>query len=467
MQISSHTKQLYKDDSIHKYIKLQFPELRITINNDQIYSESLSLKESMMERSSVEFVGCIASCFKIKVHDIKKDIKGKRIIATIWTDGSEDEPIELFDGVVDSCIRDSNKRSKEITAYDKLYTAGNTDVANWYQSLRFPITIGEFRHSLFRYLRINEEPIDLANDNIAVEKIYDPKTLQALTVLKSICQINGVMGIINRKGNFEYRILSDIVKVPYPSLTLFPSNTLFPAQQGEVAPNTPDDDIEAELVAYYRSLDFEEYTVRPVDRVVIRDNEDDTGVSYGSGENKYIIQNNMFAKKLDEYSKQTMARNIYNNIEGVEFTPFNSTNNGFPWLECGKDAISCQVYNYDFDETKPVSEKNLQFIDKTFYVLNRDLSGVQALKDNYNVSGDEYQSEFITDLNANIDLVKENASINISDYTYDFDQIDSKFADVWDAIEGSYGFDVVSTKSIPSDPKGNTIYLIQGEVVII
>lgn len=403
MRIPARVKQSYKDDSVHKYVKLHFPQLNLDITNEQIYSESMSLSESLMDRSTVEFVGCISSCFKIKVHNLKEDVKGKRIVVTIWTEDTTDYPIKLFDGIVDSVVRDSNKRSKQITAYDKLYEKGNVDVASWYQGLSFPITLKNLRNSLFNYLGINQVGRDLPNDNITISKIYDPKTLQSLTVIKSICQINGAMGIINRDGNFEYRIISDITVIPYPSIALFPSNKTFPA-------TISSEQIEAEVVSYYRTVDFEDYEVQPVDKVKVRDNEEDVGVSYGTGNNAYIVQNNMFAKKLDDTTKTTIAHNIYDAIHGVTFTPFSSKNNGFPWIECGADALTCQVYNYDFDDTQPVSEQNPMFINKEFYILNREISGSQALVDQYTVKGDEYQSEFITDLNANVDMIKESSN---------------------------------------------------------
>ena len=37
--------------------------------------------------------------------------------------------------------------------------------------------------------------------------------------------------------------------------------------------------------AFYETLDFEEYYVRPMDRVQIRENENDTGVTVGEGSN--------------------------------------------------------------------------------------------------------------------------------------------------------------------------------------
>jgi len=389
MQVSDLVKNEYRDNSIMKYIRLSFPELGMTITNDQIYTESLKLKESLCESKNIEFVGCIASSFKIKVSNLKQDIKGKKIEAYIYTDATSSSPIKLFSGIVDSVVRDSNKRSKEITAYDVLYSKGNIDVAGWYKSLTFPITLLNLRNSLFSYLGITQVSATLPADTISVNKQYNPESLQSITVIRSICQINGMFGIINRDGKFEYR--------------------------------APIKDLEnVEHFDFYRTVDFEEFEVKPVDRVIVRQNEDDSKqVAYGGGKNTYIVQGNMFTVDLGQNVKKSIAQYIHDSISGFKYIPVKSSNNGLPWIECGLDAVSYEVYNYDYDKSKP---DDSEFINKTFYVLNREMSGIQALKDSYISEGDEYQVEFITDLHTQIESIKrtsqEKQSLSIKTVEY-------------------------------------------------
>ena len=316
MNVSNNVKKQYHSTSIHKNLLLYFPELDLEIKNSQIYEESMYLRESIFDKKSIEFVGCISSVFMIDVNGLQDDIKGKKIIVSVTTDETMDEPIRLFSGIVDSAVRQDNKRIKKITAYDCLYTKGNIDVAAWYKSLTFPITLKNLRNSLFNYIGLEQVETNLPNDGVTIKKWYDPNTLQALAVIKAICQINGAFGIINREGKFEYRILGDIKQTAYPSVTLFPSKNLFPANPNIAiaAASRLASDIGAEYFSFYRRVDYEEFEVKVIDKVTVRQSDDDPGVTYGSGTNNYIVQGNIFAYGLSKQDLTAIAKNIYNSI---------------------------------------------------------------------------------------------------------------------------------------------------------
>lgn len=469
MDVSNKVKTAYHKDTVTKYVSIYFPEINKEVLGEEIYDQSLRLSEKLIDKQSMEFVGCIASKFKISVHGLNYNIKGKKIIVKIWTDGTEDEQITIFNGIVDSAVSQSNKWNKEITAYDELYTRGNTEVASWYKSLIFPITLKNLRDSLFNYIGLEQVETSLPNDGVKIKKQYDPNTLQALAVIKAICQINGAFGIVNREGKFEYRILGDIKQTAYPSMTLFPSTSLFPANPdvaSAVAARIADE-IDAEYFAFYRRVDYEEFEVKVIDKVTVRQSEDDPGVTYGSGKNNYIVQGNIFTYGLTKQNLTAIAKNIYNSIGGFSYYPFQSENNGLPFLECGLDAVSYYVVDWE----KTISGSDIVYEQRPFYVLNRELSGIQALKDSYSAKGEEYQSEFITDLQTQIDLIKKKQSVSKQDiedyvgaYTYDKDTIDDMFANFDPGTGG--GFNVESVAALPSNPDSNTIYLIQGVVVV-
>lgn len=476
MVVSGNVKNAYHKDTVTKYVSLSFPEIGKEVSGEDIYTESLRLSEKLIDKQSMEFVGCIASMFKISVHGLNYDTKGKKITVRIWTDGTEEEPVTLFNGIVDSAVSQSNKWNKEITAYDELYTRGNTEVAAWYKSLKFPITLKNLRDSLFAYIGLEQVATSLPNDGVTIKKWYDPNTLQALAVIKAICQINGAFGIINREGKFEYRILGDIKQTAYPSLTLFPSNNLFPSDPDVAASAAARiaDEINAEYFSFYRRVDYEEFEGKVIDKVTVRQSEDDQGVTYGSGTNNYIVQGNIFAYGLSKQELTAIAKNIYNSIGGFSYYPFQSENNGLPFIECGIDAVS--YYVVDWEKTMN-GQKNrsggldIVYEQRPFYVLNRELSGIQALKDSYSAKGEEYQSEFITDLQTQIDTIKKNTGVNVKDYvndyvgdyTYDKGTIDDMFAN----FEGGGGSKIISVEKLPADHiDPDAYYAIQGIVVV-
>lgn len=467
MNVSNTVKTAYRKDTVTKYLSLSFPEIGKEILGEDVYDQSLRLSEKLIDKKSMEFVGCNASMFKISAHGVNYDIKGKKIVVRIWTDGTEDEPVTLFRGIVDSAVSQSNKWNKEITAYDELYTRGNTEVAAWYKSLTFPITLKNLRDSLFRYIGLEQVETSLPNDGVMIKKRYDPNTLQALPVIKAICQINGAFGIVNREGKFEYRILGKIKsKGAFPGPHFFPGPDTFPG----VGAASGTGDIKAEYFSFYRRVDYEEYEVKVIDKVTVRQSEDDPGVVYGEGKNNYIVQGNIFTYGLTAQQLTEIAKNIYNSIGGFSYYPFQSENNGLPFVECGVDAVS--YYVVDWEKTMQSESTDIAYKERQFYVLNRELSGIQALKDSYSAKGEEYQSEFITDLQTQIDLIKKKQSVSkqdvedyVNDYTYDKGTIDDMFAG-FDPGSGG-GFDVQSVEAPPAIPDENTIYLIQGEIMII
>lgn len=465
MEVSDKVKSQYHSNSIHKNLKIYFPEIGLTVENDNINYESMRLKESILDVNNIEFVGCIASVFRISLYDIYEDIKGKKIEVSIYTDDTSDEPVSLFTGIVDSAVAQSNKRTKQLIAYDRLYTKGNIEVADWYNSLSFPVKLKYFRDSLFQFIGIEQVEIELPNDEVTIEKKYDPKSLQALKVIKSICQINGAFGIMNRRDKFEYRILADLsVNYVYPSVMLYPSAKLFPANSNK----KNEEEMKTESFSFYNNVNYEEYEVKPVDRLTIRQSDQDAGVSYGAGTNNYIIQGNMFTLGKSEKELLKMAMAIYRNVKGIRYHPFESNNNGLPFIECGLDAVSYQMIDFvpvvgGRSRAARASTSKV----RNFYIFNRELTGVQALKDTYSAQGEEYQTEFITDLQAQIDTIKTNTQKDIdqamSDYTYDKDTIDQM---IQNAGGGTGDFKVISVKAVPTSYQNNALYLVQGEVFV-
>ena len=78
MNVSDATKNEYRSSSVHKNLTIKFPELGLTIDNTKIYQESMKLKESILEKNNIEFVGCIASSFSVQIQGLKEDVKGKK-----------------------------------------------------------------------------------------------------------------------------------------------------------------------------------------------------------------------------------------------------------------------------------------------------------------------------------------------------------------------------------------------------
>lgn len=356
IDVSALTKSEYKDNSTHKELRIEFPALQIELDNSLIEYETMELTEMLCDSDSIEFVGCISSKFIIQLRSLVEDVKGQYMEVYVKI-GVTDE-IPLFKGYVDSIELTGTKRQKKITAYDILHTWQQTDIADWYKELDYPIVLGDFRDSLFEELGVEQVETTLPLDDFSIGRMYDPTKLCALDIIKSLCQVNGVFGRINRDGKFEYVV---------------------PAGGGSES-----------VGVKYKEAKYQEFTVKPVNKLTVK-YRDVEGV-YGSGDNNYIIQNNIFLKGFDEATLTSVATAVYPNVAGFVYRPFSADINGLPYLEC-IDSVTMDV-------------EDIETYDKhtlTFRVLKRTIKGVQSLRDEIEAEGDEKQKEFVSDINVQME----------------------------------------------------------------
>ena len=218
INVSSATKAAWMSDRKVNHLVVSFPDLNLIYENDSIEPDSLSWTEALCNADSMEFVGCIASSFGASIYNIPDNVKGQYIEVTFQAGNTDIIPI--FKGYVDSVEIESDSLFKKIKAYDALYNAGQIDVASWYARLPLPMTLGDIRASLMDYVGLTEvEDTELPNDDVMIYRtLENPDTIKGLTVIKSICQLNGSCGIINREGLFEYRYVKESMESSYQLL---------------------------------------------------------------------------------------------------------------------------------------------------------------------------------------------------------------------------------------------------------
>ena len=474
LKVWNKVKSAYFDESENKHLVVTFPEINLTLAHSQIKKESMEIKEAILDQESIEFVGCIASQFKLQISSIRKKLKGKKIEVSIYTDLTSDKPVKLFSGIVDSDERTGNKRSKEIIAYDMMYSLEDEDVTDWFRTqvaylkMGKKLTIKKFRNDLFELLGITQKKRTLANDSFSIKQLVnmvdkddeedadeeEQEKIYALDLIKAICQINGVFGIINRNGVMDYRRLGveDEDDGAYPGVD--PDDKT----NGLYLPFVPGigvTDIITDSTFYpsYKSVTYEDYDVHGITKVYVRQSED-TKAGYAGADKKYkyIVQGNRFTLGTTKEEKREIATAILNKVQGVTYTPFTAECTGLPYLEVG-DPV--QFYVYDFEQSD--KQKKDVFVLKSFYVLSRTLKGIQSLNDTLSAQGEEKQRRFVSDLG-----VREDVSTSaLKEQT---DKQEERIKSLEDAAETGLKF--VSVTALPDNPDPNTVYFIQGEVTV-
>lgn len=374
---------LFLKNSTDKQLIISTDDATTNITNTELHQEKFELTESLCSEKELVFGSCESSVVKFTVSNIFLPMKSKWITVKLILDGNNDNPFQIGKYKVYSDIPTADRTKREVTAYDALYDVLNADVAAWYNTLLpkddSKVTLKEFRNSFFGYFEIEQEEVQLVNDGITIEKTINPEELSGATVVNAICEINGCFGHINRNGKFVYVYLAQEIQGLYPSDGLFPSDELYPKPPKSVQLSKN----------IYIDASFEDYLTKTIDKLQIKQTESDIGAIVGSGTNAYIIEDNflVYGKKAKELN--TIAENIYNKIKGIFYRPFTCNSKGNLCLEVG-DAVRIPT-KYAIIES---------------YILQRTLSGIQALRDNYSAEGEEERSAQVNSANRAIIQLK-------------------------------------------------------------
>lgn len=368
---------LYMQDSIDKQLQIAFDGG--TITNKEIPSEQFSLTESLSS-DGLMFGSCEASEVKFRIYNVFTPLKDKWLTVTQVLDKDFENPLQIGKYKVYSDKPTADRSYRDVVAYDSMFDIINADVASWYNSLTFPMQLKTFRDSFFDYFGIDQEEVALVNDAMTIEKTIEPSVLSGKDVLQSICQINGCFGHIGRDGKMQYVFLNAIIGGLYPSNNIYPANDLYPQQ--------PNINVLSKGL-YVEPPTYEDYMVKPIDKLEIREKEGDIGVIVGSGNNAYVVEDNflVYGKSTDDLT--VIANNMLSVIDGLEYRPFDARLVGNPCFEVG-DMVRLNTKH--------------QIIDS--YVLQRTLSGVQCLRDDFSADGEEYQSEKVNDIHTDIKQLK-------------------------------------------------------------
>lgn len=381
LNISEELKAILKNDRFPMTDTVAPKDLEITFDGmspiyaGQVVDDSFSLTESIIAEDDIRFGTCRASQIKFKLANVTGELKGKEFTIDQLIGGIGVIPLGKYK--VESAKLQDDLIFKEVIAYDKLKDT-DVDVADWYNGL-FPTgsetyTLKQFRSSLLAYLGIEEVEQTLPNDDMVVTKTIEPTQISGRTVLEATVELNGAFGHIDRYGLFKRIVLQPAYGL-YPSETLYPAEDLYPISEtdtGYVHESIIDENIGK---AMYKSVRFEEYTVKEIDKLQIRSEENDIGAIVGSGSNTYVIEGNflVFGKSASELKQ--IATNVYGNIAKRPYRPYEAESIGLPYIEVG-DSLE-----FATDDTVHG------------YVLHRTLTGIQSLWDEIEAPGSELREQ--------------------------------------------------------------------------
>ena len=387
---------LFLKDSVDKQLNIVSDDGKINITNTELHQEKFELTESLCSESELTFGACEAGMIKFTVSNVFLPMKGKWLTAKMTLDGHEDKPFQIGRYKVYSDTPTADRTCRDVVAYDALYDILSSDVADWYNQVLpqkdSTVTLKQFRDSFFNHFGVEQEEVSLVNDKMIIEKTVEVtasssgssdtaekstigEAMSGKEVLSCILEINGCMGNIGRDGKFRYVYLTQEIQGLYPANDLYPADDLYPRNPKSTSISK----------SQYISAQYEDYIVRTIDKLQIREKENDIGVIVGDGGNTYVIEGNFLVygkgtKELNEIGEKTLSK-----IKGIIYRPFSADCKGNPCLEVG-DAVRLTT-KYELIET---------------YILKRTLKGIQALRDDLEADGEEYRTSKVNGIQRSI-----------------------------------------------------------------
>lgn len=393
---------LFKKDTVDKQLSIVSDDGKINITNTELHQEKFELTESLCSEQELTFGSCEAAMIKFTVSNTFLPMKGRWMTVRMSLGGHTDVPLQFGRYKVDSDTPTADRTCRDVVAYDALYDILNADVSAWYNTVfpshkeqqkdkdgktttvtvYNPVTMKQFRDSFFKHFGIEQADIDLINDNMSIEKTVAVtpssetssdteesstigESMSGKEVLSCICEINGCMGHMGRDGKFHYIYLEQEIQGLYPRNDLYPADNLYPRDPKS---NRIGKDL-------YITAEYEDFLVKTINKLQIREQKNDIGVIVGTGDNAYVIEDNFLVYGKGTKELKGIAKNILSKIRGIVYRPFTADCKGNPCLEVG-DAVRLPT-RYELIES---------------YILKRTLKGIQALRDDLEADGEEYRT---------------------------------------------------------------------------
>ena len=390
---------LFLKDSVDKQLSIVSDDGKINITNTELHQEKFELSESLCSDSELTFGSCEAGMISFTVSNTFIPMKGKWLTVKMSLGGHTDAPFQFGRYKVYSDTPTVDRTCRDVVAYDALYDVITADVTSWYNMILpkkdSKVTIKKFRDSFFKHFGITQADVSLINDDMSVEKTIEAtessedgstigEAISGKEVLSCILEINGCMGHMGRDGKFHYIYLEQGIQGLYPRNDLYPADDLYPMEPKGTRIGK----------GFYISAQYEDFTVKTINKVQIREKENDIGATAGSGDNAYIIEDNflVYGKGTEELTG--IAKKVLSKIKGIVYRPFSADCKGNPCLEVG-DAVR-------------ISTK-FELIES--YILKRTIKGIQALRDSIEADGEEYRTGNVNSVQRSIIQLKGKSNV--------------------------------------------------------
>lgn len=225
----------------------------------------------------------------------------------------------------------TKRNSYKVTAYDTMSKL-DADFSGWLHAnqAQFPKTIWQLVQ-----LACQRAGVTLASSSLPINGSYSVQAFYAddLTcrqIISWAAEAAGCYAHMNADGKLQFLTYTD---------------------KRSTAKITPDG--ASNSTAYYAdSLSYENYTVKAIEKVQIRQSDSDVGVIYPdstTATNTYAVQGNLLLTTGTEANLKSVAQNLYNVLKNVTYTPCKVAVPSSSGLACGQIVHVKDAHGREFD----------------------------------------------------------------------------------------------------------------------
>ena len=225
----------------------------------------------------------------------------------------------------------TKRNSYKVTAYDTMSKL-DADFSGWLRAnqAQFPKTIWQLVQ-----LACQRAGVTLASSSLPINGSYSVQAFYAddLTcrqIISWAAEAAGCYAHMNADGKLQFLTYTD---------------------KRSTAKITPDGANNS--TAYYAdSLSYEDYTVKAIEKVQIRQSDSDVGVIYPdstTATNTYAVQGNLLLTIGTEANLKSVAQNLYNVLKNVTYTPCKVAVPSSSGLACGQIVHVKDAHGREFD----------------------------------------------------------------------------------------------------------------------
>lgn len=225
----------------------------------------------------------------------------------------------------------TKRNSYKVTAYDTMSKL-DADFSGWLHAnqAQFPKTIWQLVQ-----LACQRAGVTLASSSLPINGSYSVQAFYAddLTcrqIISWAAEAAGCYAHMNADGKLQFLTYTD---------------------KRSTAKITPDG--ASSSTAYYAdSLSYEDYTVKAIEKVQIRQSDSDVGVIYPdstTATNTYAVQGNLLLTTGTEANLKSVVQNLYNVLKNVTYTPCKVSVPSSSGLACGQIVHVKDARGREFD----------------------------------------------------------------------------------------------------------------------